>query len=88
MPGRKWLCRERFGTQEIAIVICELLPVEPKYYPWLLFAPTKSEAWRECVRELILNRDKYRDLLEEAAALRMKQVNEVYKELIEMAKQI
>lgn len=86
VPGRKWLRREKFGNQEIALVICELLPVEPKYYPWLLFAPTKSEAWRGCVKELILNRGKYRGLLEEATALRLKQVNEVYKELIEMAK--
>lgn len=85
VPERKWLRRERFGNQEIALVICELLPVEPKYYPWLLFAPSKSETWRKYIEELILGGDAYRDLLDEALAFRIEPVSIIFREVMERA---
>lgn len=85
VPERKWLRRGKFGNQEIALVICELLPIEPKYYPWLLFAPAKSETWRKLVREL-LTTDGYGDLLDEAIALHLDQVQVIYEEVAEMAR--
>lgn len=84
VPNRKWLRRSKFGNQEVAIVICELLPVEPKYYPWLLFAPSKSETWRKFIEELVMS-GSYPDLLDEALALRMERVEVIYREVVEMA---
>ena len=45
-----WLRRCYIGLQEVVIVICNLLPVEPRYADWLIFTPTDQPKWREAVR--------------------------------------
>jgi hypothetical protein len=34
--GRPWLWRGQSGFQDVAIVVCRDLPLEPLYYPWLI----------------------------------------------------
>jgi hypothetical protein len=36
--GKKWLYTARVGFQDVAIVVCRDLPLEPKFYKWLIFA--------------------------------------------------
>jgi len=48
--GRSWLRRCYVGLQEVIIVICNLLPVEPRYADWVIFTPADQPNWREAVR--------------------------------------
>ena len=50
--GRERLWRARYGWQDIAVVICERLPIEPRYADWLLFAPPTTETWHQTLRML------------------------------------
>ena len=50
--GRERLWRARYGWQDIAVVICERLPIEPRYADWLLFAPPITETWHQTLRML------------------------------------
>jgi hypothetical protein len=51
-PGREWLLQARCGWQDVAIVVCERLPIEPKYERWLMFAPASSHTWRNFLKML------------------------------------
>ncbi len=42
-PGREWLWQAQCGWQDVAIVVCSELPIEPRYAVWLLFAPPTSD---------------------------------------------
>lgn len=50
-----WLLRFKVWNLEVAIVVCRMLPVEEKYYQWLLFAPSTSNKWEEFVKILLKN---------------------------------
>ena len=51
--GRPWLYLAQVGLQNVAIVVCRLLPLEPRFYPWLAFAPSASVSWRNYILQLI-----------------------------------
>lgn len=65
--GRPGFYKTRVGSQDIVLVVCSELPLEPKYGAWLLFADPTTEKWREAVRMMADNQQL--DLLEEAAGL-------------------
>jgi hypothetical protein len=71
-PGRNWLWHASFFFQEIMIVVCRDLPVEPIYYDWLVFAPADSKKWREFVKTAI--REGRRDIIEILIRLRPKEL--------------
>jgi len=50
---REWLLRCRLGGIEVAVVVCRLLPIERKYYTWLMFAPVSSKKWQNFVTMLL-----------------------------------
>jgi hypothetical protein len=87
-PGRPWLLKARVGCQYVVAVICRDLPLERRYYRWLLFAPSDSKRWERFIRRLrIENEEK---LLELAQKLRPKEYNMVKvnaAELWEIARQ-
>jgi hypothetical protein len=51
-PKREWLWWSRVGYQKIALVVCRDLPIEKRFYKWLLFAPSDSNSWREFIHRL------------------------------------
>jgi len=53
VSGQEWLWQARVGWQNVAIVVCEKMPVEEDYYQWLAFAPATSPVWNKYVRQLI-----------------------------------
>jgi hypothetical protein len=53
-PENAWLLRTVYGTLKIAFVICRLLPLEEKFFRWLIFAPTDSIKWEEFVKMIVL----------------------------------
>ncbi|MEI6043045.1 MAG: hypothetical protein WCS37_01520 [Chloroflexota bacterium] len=69
-PAYPWLMRCRIWSLEVAIVVCRLLPLERRYYNWLLFAPVGSTKWREFVK--ILLRDGEWAMLELIKKLRLR----------------
>jgi hypothetical protein len=68
-PATPWLIPAQFGSLQIAIVVCRLLPLERRYYDWLMFDPPTSLKWREFVRMLLRNGE--RALLEQLKRLRL-----------------
>lgn len=75
VEGRPWLLTARLGWQDVAIVLCDLLPREPRYAPWLLFASPRSETWREFV--LMMARQKDTDMLKRAYGLSPKEFSKM-----------
>lgn len=71
VPEIPWLWRASYFFQEIAIVVCRDLPLEPQYYEWLAFAPADSTSWRALIRLAL--RDDKRDLLELISNMRPKE---------------
>jgi hypothetical protein len=59
------------GFQRVALVICRDLPVEKRFYNWLLFAPSDSKKWEAFVRQLHLEGEI--ELLDFAKKLRPKE---------------
>jgi len=51
--GRPWLWQGKVGFQDVAIVVCRDLPLEPIYYSWLVFAPSDSSKWKEYIEILV-----------------------------------
>lgn len=76
---RPWLYEGRFGFQEVRIVNCEKLPIEKRYFPWLLFAPAKSRKWRDYIVEL--ERQNNKPLLQAARVMRPKEYAMVLKDI-------
>jgi hypothetical protein len=72
-PNREWLWWSKVGYQKIAMVICRDLPIEKRFYKWLLFAPSNSNKWRDFVRQLRLEGET--ELLELAESLRPEDFN-------------
>lgn len=70
-PGMSWLWRGSFPTQEVAIVVCRDLPLEPRFYNWLAFAPADSESWRNLVRLAL--KEGRRDLIDLFRSMRPKE---------------
>jgi len=50
--GRPWQWRCRVGLQEVVVIVCRELPIEPRYYEWLVFSPAGSLKWQNFVRVL------------------------------------
>jgi hypothetical protein len=70
-PEREWLLQARCGWQDVVIVVCERLPIEPKYERWLMFAPATSQTWRSFLK--MLAQEQNWELLEVAKKLRPKE---------------
>ena len=68
---RPWLWRNQSFYQQVAIVVCRDLPLEPRYYEWLIFAPAGGNVWKEFVRLLI--REEQSDLLDVVKKMRPKE---------------
>jgi hypothetical protein len=49
---REWLWWTTVGYQKIALVVCRDLPIEKRFYKWLLFAPSESNKWRDFIHHL------------------------------------
>jgi hypothetical protein len=58
---RRWLWHGTCFFQPMMIVVCRDLPLEPKYYDWLVFVPAGTVRWREVIE--MLKEDKRPDLL-------------------------
>ncbi len=84
--AQPWLLHSQFGPLQIAIVVCRLLPLERKFYDWLLFAPASSVKWREFVKMLIRNGEKA--LIEQVKMLRLKEYRLMTMEFTEMLKDL
>lgn len=56
-----WLWRGSFRFQEIAIVVCRDLPLEPRFYDWLAFVPSDNRRWPETIK-MFLEEERF-DLL-------------------------
>jgi hypothetical protein len=78
-PERKWLLQARCGWQDVAIVVCERLPIEPKYERWLMFAPATTQTWRNFLKMLAQERNI--ELLKMAQNMRPKEYDEMSPEL-------
>ncbi len=81
-----WVWRASFFFQEIMIVICRDLPLEPRYYQWLLFAPADTQKWREFVKTAL--REGRRDLVASLRSLRPKEFNEMQIDVNEILSQL
>lgn len=79
VPGRPWLRVGRVGWQDVAIVLCDYLPVEPRYAPWLLFASPRSQTWREFV--LLMARARDTEMLDKAFNLSPKEFTKMTTEV-------
>jgi hypothetical protein len=51
-PKRPWLRWATVGYQRIALIICRDLPIERRFYRWLLFAPSKGKTWSAFIEQL------------------------------------
>jgi hypothetical protein len=47
---RRWLWHGTCFFQPMLIVVCRDLPLEPKYYEWLVFVPAGTQRWREIIQ--------------------------------------
>ncbi len=77
-----WLWHCRVGLQEVALVVCRNLPLEPKYFQWLAFAPADSQKWRNFVK--IIARQGEWEIFNTLKTLRPKEVELMNRELIEI----
>jgi hypothetical protein len=75
---RKWLWTAKVGFQDVAVVVCNNLPLDKRYYKWLLFAPAKSGKWKQFIQRLVDERNK--ELLEIAIQMRPKEIGMVTSE--------
>lgn len=83
--AQPWLWRGRVGLQEVAVVVCRELPLEPRYYQWLLFAPATSRKWREFVK--MLAREGNTSMLEVVRNLRPKEYEFMTVDIQELLKE-
>jgi hypothetical protein len=51
-PNRPWLRWATVGYQRIALIICRDLPIQRRFYRWLLFAPSKGKTWSAFIEQL------------------------------------
>jgi hypothetical protein len=50
---KPWLYEGQVGFQDVAIVVCRELPLDERYYKWLMFAPAKSHKWERFILKLV-----------------------------------
>lgn len=48
--GQPWLWLGKYAIQEVGIVVCRDLPIEPRFYEWLIFVPSDNKRWPETVQ--------------------------------------
>lgn len=72
----------RCTLQDVAIVVCEQLPIIPKYAIWLLFADPTTETWRETLR--MLAQEGLLNLLLEASQMAPKEYKNMSLEIEEI----
>ncbi len=84
--GKPWLLRGQVGFQAVAIVICSELPLEERYYQWLVFAPTDTLKWRNYV--IALFRKQNQELLRYIKTMRPKEYSMINSEaeIVELLK--
>jgi len=51
--GREWQRRYKIGLQEVVVIICGEMPIEEKYFEWLMFAPSDGKTWRDAVKAMV-----------------------------------
>jgi hypothetical protein len=68
---RPWLRWATVGCQRIALLVCRDLPIERRFYRWLLFAPSDSKRWSEFIEKL--EKEGNQELLDVAEQLRPKE---------------
>ncbi len=72
VEGKSWQREGKFGNQTVVFIICDELPIEEPYYPWLLFAPAKGQSWHDFVLQLLLTGANER-ILKAASEMRPKE---------------
>ncbi len=70
-PDRPWLWRGQVGFQTVVLLVCQKLPLEQRFYPWLIFAPANGRKWRKLVERLLQQGN--RSLLELIEKMRPKE---------------
>ena len=83
--NREWLYRARIGYQEVALVVCEKLPLEPRYGSWLIFADATTQKWRDFIKMTASQHDW--ELLELARGLRPKEFSAMASQILELFEQ-
>ena len=79
-----WLIRCQLGGIEVAIVVCRLLPIECRYYWWLIFAPTTSPEWKKFVTRMLEQGE--REIVDQIIRLRPKEYKKVAINFVEELK--
>ncbi len=69
--GREWQRRCKVGLQEVVIIICGEMPIEERYFEWLMFAPSDGKTWHDAIKAMVLL-EKW-ELLERVQRLRPKE---------------
>lgn len=72
VADKEWLWQAKCGWQDVIVMVCERLPIEPEYYGWLDFAPSDTQKWRDYLTTLIGSRNWQR--LEAVRRIRPKEV--------------
>ncbi len=68
---RHWEWWARVGLQNVLLIVCRDLPIEPRYYEWLIFAPADSTKWRDLV--IALAREHNIEVLQQIYNMRPKE---------------
>ncbi|NWJ97961.1 MAG: hypothetical protein HXX20_19575 [Chloroflexi bacterium] len=82
---REWLYRAQIGYQDVALVVCEKLPLESRYASWLLFADAGTQKWRDFIKMAALEHNW--KILELARDLRPKEFNAMATRALELFEQ-
>lgn len=53
VTDKPWLWHSRVGLQDVFVVVCVDLPLDQRYFDWLVFAPAGTRKWRSFLRLLI-----------------------------------
>jgi hypothetical protein len=83
-PEIDWLVRAKIGMLNVAFIICRNLPLEEKYYKWLIFASSKSAKWKFFVKMML--RTKNYEVIKLLGYFRFKELLNMITELKEEAK--
>jgi hypothetical protein len=84
-PNKPWMLRAKVACQDVVIIICRELPLERRYYSWLLFAPSDSKRWESFIRRL--QDESETELLTEAERLRPKEFYRIMQSTQELLRQ-
>ncbi len=81
---RPWQWRCRVGLQEVVVIVCRDLPLEHRYFDWLLFAPADSQKWQDFV--IMMAEEDNVSLLSQIMELRPKEYKLVATKYIKRSK--